>query len=410
MQANLVFWMIASGLAFGIAALVLAPLLSGSARGGRRSSYDLQVYRDQLRAIDADVARGVLSEDEAATVRTEVSRRLLATADAEAAEAEAVTAPARVSRPAAIAIGLALALGGIGFYAALGAPGRPDLPLSPRLAQLAAERADRPSQAEVEAIAASGRDVEPQAAAEASAEDLELIEHLRAVMAKRPDDPEGQRLLARSESALGNWAAARVAQERMVQLLGPRVGAQEITELAEYMILAANGYVSPEAESRLTQALAIQPDNPIARYYSGLSLLQGGRPDLTYRLWSRLLSEGPPDAPWIESISAQIDEVAMLAGQAAPEGPSRADVAAAQAMTDADRAAMISGMVEQLSERLAAEGGRPEDWAQLIRSLGVLGRTDEAEAIWREAHETFAADPDALGLLRETAREAGVAE
>lgn len=408
MQANLIFWMIASALAFGVAVLVLAPLLRGSAAGSRRSSYDLQVYRDQLRAIDADVARGVLSADEAATVRTEVSRRLLVTADAEAAETEAVTAPKRVSRPAAIAIGLALALGGVGLYGVLGAPGRPDLPLESRLAQLAEERANRPSQADVESIAATSRLSGPQNDAEASAEDLELIEHLREVMADRPNDPEGQRLLARSESGLGNWIAARVAQERLVQLLGPRAGAQEITELAEFMIIAANGYVSPEAESRLTQALAIQPDNPIARYYSGLALLQGGRADLTYRLWLRLLSEGPPDAPWVVSIANQIDEVAMLAGQPATEGPSQADVSAAQEMTDADRAAMISGMVDQLSERLAAEGGPPEDWAQLIRSLGVLGRTDEAEAIWREAHDAFAADPDALSLLRDTAREAGV--
>ena len=79
-------------------------------------------------------------------------------------------------------------------------------------------------------------------------------------------------------------------------------------------------------------------------------------------------------------------------------------------MTEADRAEMIAGMVTQLSDRLAADGGPPEDWAQLIRSLGVLGRTGEAEAIFREARETFAADPAALALLRDTAKAAGVAE
>ena len=34
---------------------------------------------------------------------------------------------------------------------------------------------------------------------------------------------------------------------------------------------------------------------------------------------------------------------------------------------------MIEGMVAQLSDRLAAEGGSVEDWNRLIRSLAVLG-------------------------------------
>jgi cytochrome c-type biogenesis protein CcmH len=71
---------------------------------------------------------------------------------------------------------------------------------------------------------------------------------------------------------------------------------------------------------------------------------------------------------------------------------------------------MINGMVAQLSDRLASDGGSPEDWAQLIRSLVVLGRNDEAMSIFREAREVFAADPAALALLRDTASETGVIE
>ena len=79
-------------------------------------------------------------------------------------------------------------------------------------------------------------------------------------------------------------------------------------------------------------------------------------------------------------------------------------------MSEADRTEMISGMVAQLSDRLAADGGPPEDWAQLIRSLVVLGRVDEAKSIWRESRDVFAADPAALGLLRDAAASAGVTE
>ena len=35
-------------------------------------------------------------------------------------------------------------------------------------------------------------------------------------------------------------------------------------------------------------------------------------------------------------------------------------------------------MVNQLSERLASEGGSPEEWARLIAALGVLGEGQRA--------------------------------
>lgn len=70
---------------------------------------------------------------------------------------------------------------------------------------------------------------------------------------------------------------------------------------------------------------------------------------------------------------------------------------------------MIEGMVAQLGARLANEGGPVEDWARLIRALGVLGRTGEASAIWREARDAFADDPAAQEALRAAARDAEVA-
>lgn len=404
MQADWLFWTAAAAVALAVVALVLAPLIRGAVCPERRASYDMQVYRDQLRQIDADLTRGVLAEAEAEAVRLEISRRLLAAADAEATEATSRGAPRGHNRLAAAAIALLLALGGGALYATLGAPGRPDLPLGPRLADLAEARANRPGQAEVEAIFAADP---PRPAAAASPEDLALVERLRAILAERPDEIEGHRLLARSEASIGRWAEARAAQERLLDLLGPRAQGADHLNLAEYMIFAANGYVSPEAERQLARTLELAPENPAARYYSGLALLQGGRPDLTLQLWSRLLTEGPQDAPWIAPISLQIKDVALLAGQPAPEAPAAPP---ADAASEADQAAAISAMVDRLSQRLAAKGGPPEDWAQLIRSLSVLDRAEEAGAIWREARDVFAADPEALSFLRETAREAGVAE
>ena len=413
MQADGLFWGIAAAVVIGCLGAVFAPLLRGAARAERRASYDLQVHRDQLREIDADLARGLLGEAEAAATRIEVARRLLAAAEAETAEAEATSAPRRLTRLAAPAMMAVLALGAAGLYAGLGAPGLPDQPLAPRLAREAAARAHRPGQAEAEALAARQGTVTP--APEASAEDQALVTRLQAALATRPDDLEGHRLLARSLAALGRWSDARAAEERVVEILGDRAPAKDLVDLAEIRILAAGGYVSPEAEAALSRALALDPTNPIGRYYSGLTLIQGGRPDLAYRIWSGLLQEGPPDAPWIAPVKAGLDEAARLTGlppvtSAAPAapGPSAADVDAAAGMPADQRQAMIESMVDQLSRRLADQGGPPADWAQLIRSLGVLGRRDQAAAILAEARSAHAGDAAGLAQIEAAARDAGV--
>lgn len=408
MQANWLFLAIAAALALGAIGIVLAPLIRGAGRAERRASFDIQIYRDQLRSVEADVARGALAPAEGAAIRLEVSRRLLAAADAETAEQASADAPRRLSMMAAAGFGLgALALA-VATYGDLGAPGLPDEPLKARLEASARARAERPRQAEAEAMAAAEASPSPAPASP----DAALIEKLRETVAQRPGDLQGQRLLARSEASLGNWAAARAAQAQAVAILGDQAAAADRVDLAEFMILAAHGYVSPEAEALLVEALAAAPGDPAARYYSGLALLQGGRPDLAYDLWSRLLAEGPADAPWIGPIRQQIGQVAALAGRPAPapSGPTAEQVEGAAAMSEADRAAMIKGMVDQLSERLAKDGGPPADWDRLIRSLAVMGRLDEAMAIWREAREVFAADPAALAMLRETATAAGLKE
>ena len=188
--------------------------------------------------------------------------------------------------------------------------------------------------------------------------------------------------------------------------------------LADSYILAAGGYVSPEAEAALASALERDPKNGTARFYMGLMWAQTGRPDLAFRFWRALLEEGPEEAPWIPPIRAQIGMLAAAAGvdyapppaPGAAPGPDAADVAAAAEMSDEDRQGMIRSMVDRLSDRLATEGGPPEDWARLISSLGVLGDTERAAAIWAEAQTVFAGREADLATIRAAAEQAGVAE
>ena len=131
------------------------------------------------------------------------------------------------------------------------------------------------------------------------------------------------------------------------------------------------------------------------RYYWGQFLNQVGRPDLAFKLWEQTLAQSAPDAPWAVAIREQIGNIAFRAGveyepeEPAPtlSGPSAEDMQAASEMTAEERQEMIRGMVAGLSDRLATEGGSPEEWARLIGALGVLGETERAQAILEEARQ-----------------------
>jgi cytochrome c-type biogenesis protein CcmH len=66
------------------------------------------------------------------------------------------------------------------------------------------------------------------------------------------------------------------------------------------------------------RGLELEPRNGTARYYAGLMYAQQGRPDLAFPIWRNLMAESTADAPWLDPIRLQIEEVAALAGDACP--------------------------------------------------------------------------------------------
>ncbi len=106
-----------------------------------------------------------------------------------------------------------------------------------------------------------------------------------------------------------------------------------------------------------------------------------------------------------ELIAAR-DEATQAAGSG--KGPTAADVAAAQEMPDADRQAMISGMVDGLALKLAESPHDEAGWIKLIRSRMVLGQPETAAKDLTAARQAFAGESDVLMRLDAAARELGV--
>ncbi len=412
----MIFWTVTALIAFAAALLLAMIIIRAREQGEPAAAYDLRVYRQQLREVDKDLARGVIAEADAERIRTEISRRILA-ADAQLQKRKSGPAqPRALSLGFAIATALLITGGTLGLYWQLGAPGYGDLGLQDRI-RLAGERAEnRPSQAEAEA------DVPAIQRPEVEEGYLQLVEQLRQTAGERKDDARGQALLAQHEANLGNFKAAYQAKTSYIRLAEGKVNARDFTELAELKIMAAGGYVSPEAQTDLQKARAIDPSHGPARYYWGLMLGQIGRPDLAYREWAATLRDGPADALWVKGIQGQIEEMAFRAGveyrpitsgggtAPALPGPSAEDMAGASELTPEEQQEMIRGMVTRLSDRLATEGGSAEEWARLIGALSVLGEADRARTVYDEARGAFEADAEALALLETIAAQAGLTE
>lgn len=394
------FWAIAAILVALIAVIFMQALRQGAAKSAEHP--DLKVYRDQLAEVDRDLARGTLAADEGKRLKVEVSRRLL-DADRAMKSASPATTNGNVLWAGAVVV---LMLGAsLAVYQQLGAPGYPDLPLKGRLAAAEEAYKTRPGQTEAEAAnpAQTAQDPGPEFTA--------LMEKLRLAVKARPDDAVGLELLARNESALGNFRAARDAQAKLVTVLGDAASPDQRLMVAQIMVAATGGYVSPEAEAVLSDVLQRDPRHPMARYLLGLMFAQVGRPDRAFALWQPLLAEGPADAPYMDPIRADIQAVADMAGikftLPDTKGPTAADMAAAGEMTAEDRQAMIAGMVDQLEGRLLSEGGPVEEWLKLINAMAVLNQPDRGKAILVAAETEFAGDEAALKAVRDAAATAG---
>ena len=391
------FWAVAAGLAALVAGVLIAAVRRGPVPGATGEA-DLAVYRDQLAEIERDLARGTLSTDEAVRLRAEVGKRVLDADRAHKAGGE-VASPTR----AGAVIGLVLALtlpGALAAYWWLGAPGYPDMALKSRLATLDAGIAGRPTQeAELQRLNLA-RD---------AALDQRLQGELGAIT-----DPEVLRERFRQHFEVGELQAAVRVQERLLALLGEAAGSNDHANLALALVAEAQGYVSPEAEAALRTSLQRDMGNELARYLVGEMFLQGGRYDQTFRFWRPLAEGGTPGSPWVGSIRERIEQVAELAGirytlpASEGGGPSTDDMAAAGEMSPEERQQMIEGMVAQLSDRLATEGGTVEEWDRLIRSLAVLERLPEAQTIYDEAKAKFEGRPAELSFLRLAAVETGL--
>ncbi len=350
---------------------VLWPL----ARRGRhlRSGSDVAVYRDQLDEIERDRAAGRIEDSEAVAAQVEVSRRLIAAADAQAAALNMVPAASASWRRRAVAIAalVLLPLGAAALYLGLGSPSLPDQPLKTRLA-----------------VANQNQSIES------------LIAQVEAHLERNPEDGRGWEVIAPIYLRLGRVEDAVKARRNVLRLNGET--AEHQAALGETLVYAANGIVTAEAKVVFERAVALDGGDVKARYFLGLAAEQDGRHAQAAMIWRAMLEGAAADAPWAEFVRRAL---ARVEGK---PGPGNDDVAAASDLSPEQRALMIRGMVERLAERLHRDGSDVDGWLRLVRSYVVLGERDKARAAAADARRALASAPDKLRRLDELVKGLGL--
>ena len=116
-----------------------------------------------------------------------------------------------------------------------------------------------------------------------------------------------------------------------------------------------------------------------------------------------MLAKAPTDAPWRPLVEAALARV----GGPAPALSDDA-LAAAKDMNEADRGAMIRGMVERLAVRLKQNGDDVEGWLRLVRAYTVMGDRDKAKSALADARQAVGNDAERLRQLNEGLKNLGL--
>jgi cytochrome c-type biogenesis protein CcmH len=246
---------------------------------------------------------------------------------------------------------------------------------------------------------------------------------LEARVSENPGDVAAWQQLGFLHFDEGRFAEAAAAYARAVEL-DPR-SAVSWSSLGEARVMASErDPMPPGALEAFEKAIALDPQDPRARYFLAVNKDLAGDHRGAIADWLALYADTPPGAPWETDLKRTIEQVGAIheipvdvqiaAAEArrpssgalgAIPGPTQEQIAAAASMPPSEQQAMAAGMVARLEARLASQPNDVEGWIMLMRSRQSLGESAKARAALDAA---VRANPGARARLEQAARALGV--
>lgn len=362
------FVLLAALLAALALGFIVTPLLRrrAPATGNDRSDANAAIYRAQLAELEAERAQGLVSAERFDETRAEIERRLAEDLASGEAAGKATGPQWRGSR-LALALGLVVPLAAGALYLLVGAPGA----LDPAARSRSAQQQHEVTPEQIDA----------------------MVAQLAARLEREPDNPEGWRMLARSQAALGRYAESAQAYAKVIEYGGKDAGV--LADYADVLAMAAGRDLRGEPYRLIQQALELDPDHVKALALAGTAEFRLGNYDAAIAHWERLMKTLPPDSPLAEGVLSGLASARQRSGRpvvAAPAAP-----AAPSAPAAAHGAEAVQGIV-MLDGALAANVApddvvfvlaRPADGSRMplavkriaVRDLPYAFRLDDTMAM-----------------------------
>ena len=373
----MVLWFVFAAMALAVAGLLVWSFLRQPAASGQRADYELEVCRAQLRELERDFERGVVTQEDSEAAKLEIQRRMLA-ADA-AREAKAAAAAGPLDRALPAVLGALLPLAAFGLYAWLGSPGATGVSGIGATAQRAAPGAEQSDLPDIQT----------------------MITRLKGRLAEQPQDIDGWITLGQSYMAIGRYQDSISAFDRALTIRAdlPFVNAAR----GEALVFAAEGQITPEARAAFEKTLEGDPGEPRARFYLAMAAEQDGEPRKALDGLVALLAEAPPGATWAQAVRNRAAALAEQLGEdPATLLPAAPVVAAASGPKSA---AETAADPEELAARLAENPKDYEGWIALARLRAAAGDENGALAALQKGSEAYPGAPFVQQQLQQAAAE-----
>ncbi len=339
---------------------------------------DNAYFKAQLKELEKDIKSGLISEQEAQAAKAELAREILRL-KTEIKEKEANKSAPKIPT---LLFASSLFLIGLFSFVIYFNLGRPDLPSAPLAQRITPE-----------------------------AQKLELLEAVKKVeqrLEEDPDDARGWSVLAPIYMQMQRFDDAVNAYRHILRLLPPNADIQ--TDLAEALLMANNGEVNDEIMNLLKSASRLDPKHVRSRFYLAGEAMRAGDNEEAIKIWQEILSFAKGDEEWVPIVQEGLSEAqARVKLQRSQDGQgNNSQSAGEEVQNNADNQAdFILDMVNRLETRLLEEGGKIEEWTQLVRSLLVLGENERAQEIYNMAKQAYPDKNDRVGL-DELAKQAGL--
>ncbi len=258
-----------------------------------------------------------------------------------------------------------------------------------------------------------------------------VIAGLEKKLQDDPEDAESWRMLGWSYFETQKFAESATAMKRATTL-DPE-NPEYWSMLGEALVMASDGMQVPaDAAGAFKKALALDKDDPRARYFLAVQKDIAGNHEAAINDWLALLEDTPADAPYAADIRRVIGQVAEKEGidvterlakvkptaptggimtdgparaTAAIPGPSPAQMKEAASLPPGQQEAMIANMVDGLDKRLQSNPNDANGWIMLMRSRMQLGQTAKAQKALTDGLAAFKNN----GADAKRIREAGMA-